>query len=248
MQKWRRRMGTYLIYGGAGAIGSAIARRLAKGGHKVHLAGRDAAKLQALAGELGGSFTVGDVLQAGVIEKVTADAGASIDGLVYAVGSINLKPLPRLTETDFLNDFNLNALSAAKAVQAALPALKAAAGTSSVLLFSTIAVAQGFASHASVSMAKGAIEGLTRALSAELAPKIRVNAIAPSLTDSGIAKPIMSNDAVAKAVAALHALPRTGVGEDMAGIAETLLTDAGSWITGQVIAIDGGRSRARTKG
>jgi NAD(P)-dependent dehydrogenase (short-subunit alcohol dehydrogenase family) len=214
----------------------------------VHLIGRDAGKLQALAAELGGKFTAGDVLEAGVIEKVTAEAGPVLDGLVFAVGSINLKPLARLSEADFLADFNLNALAAVKAVQAALPALKAAPDTSSVLLFSTIAVAQGFALHASVSMAKGAIEGLTRALSAELAPKIRVNAIAPSLTDSGIAKSIMANEAVAKAVAALHALPRTGVGEDMAGIAETLLTDAGSWITGQVIAIDGGRSRARTKG
>jgi NAD(P)-dependent dehydrogenase (short-subunit alcohol dehydrogenase family) len=241
-------MGTYLIYGGAGAIGSAVARRMARAGHNVHLTGRDAGKLQALAAELGGKFTAGDVLEAGVIEKVTAEAGPVLDGLVFAVGSINLKPLARLSEADFLADFNLNALAAVKAVQAALPALKAAPDTSSVLLFSTIAVAQGFALHASVSMAKGAIEGLTRALSAELAPKIRVNAIAPSLTDSGIAKSIMANEAVAKAVAALHALPRTGVGEDMAGIAETLLTDAGSWITGQVIAIDGGRSRARTKG
>jgi NAD(P)-dependent dehydrogenase (short-subunit alcohol dehydrogenase family) len=241
-------MGTYLIYGGAGAIGSAIARRLAKAGHAVHLTGRDAGKLQALAAELGGKFTAGDVLEAGVIEKVAAEAGPSLDGLVFAVGSINLKPLARLTEADFLADFNLNALSAVKAIQAALPALKAAPDTSSILLFSTIAVAQGFASHASVSMAKGAIEGLTRALSAELAPKIRVNAIAPSLTDSGIAKPIINNEALSKAVAALHALPRTGTGEDMAGIAETLLTGAGSWITGQVIAIDGGRSRARTKG
>lgn len=241
-------MGTYLIYGGAGAIGSAIARRLVKSGHSVHLAGRDAGKLEALAGEIGGAYTAGDVLEAGVIDNVTAAAGPALDGLVFAVGSINLKPLPRLSEADFLNDFNLNALAAVKVIQAALPALKAVQGTSSILLFSTIAVAQGFASHASVSMAKGAVEGLTRALSAELAPKIRVNAIAPSLTDSGIAKPIMANEAVAKAVAALHALPRTGVGEDMAGIAETLLTDAGSWITGQVIAIDGGRSRARTKG
>jgi NAD(P)-dependent dehydrogenase (short-subunit alcohol dehydrogenase family) len=241
-------MGTFLIYGGAGAIGSAIARRLAKAGHAVHLTGRDAGKLQALAAELGGKFTAGDVLEAGVIEKVAAEAGPSLDGLVFAVGSINLKPLARLTEADFLADFNLNALSAVKAIQAALPALKAAPDTSSILLFSTIAVAQGFASHASVSMAKGAIEGLTRALSAELAPKIRVNAIAPSLTDSGIAKPFINNEALSKAVAALHALPRTGTGEDMAGIAEMLLTEAGSWITGQVIAIDGGRSRARTKG
>jgi NAD(P)-dependent dehydrogenase (short-subunit alcohol dehydrogenase family) len=240
-------MGKYLIYGGAGGIGSAIARRLAKSGHQLHLSGRQEAKLAALAGELNCGFTCADVLERGAAARVTEAAGA-IDGLAFAVGSINLKPLARLSEDDFLSDFKLNAMSAAAAVQAALPALKASAGTASVLLFSTIAVAQGFASHASVSMAKGAVEGLTRALAAELAPKIRVNAIAPSLTDTEIAKAITSNQALSQAVAALHALPRIGTGEDMAGMAEILLTDAGSWITGQVIAIDGGRSRARTKG
>lgn len=240
-------MAKYLIYGGAGGIGSAIARRLAKGGHQLHLSGRQEAKLGALAGELNCGFTCADVLERGAVARVTEAAGA-IDGLAFAVGSINLKPLARLSEDDFLSDFKLNAMSAAAAVQAALPALKASAGTASVLLFSTIAVAQGFASHASVSMAKGAVEGLTRALAAELAPKIRVNAIAPSLTDTEIAKAITSNQALSQAVAALHALPRIGTGEDMAGMAEILLTDAGSWITGQVIAIDGGRSRARTKG
>jgi NAD(P)-dependent dehydrogenase (short-subunit alcohol dehydrogenase family) len=240
-------MGKYLIYGGAGGIGSAIALRLAKSGHQLHLSGRDAAKLEALAAELKCGFTAADVLEPGAIEKVTEEAGA-FDGLAYAVGSINLKPLARLSEADFLNDFRLNALCAAKAVQAALPALKASSGTASVLLFSSIAVAQGFAMHGSISMAKGAVEGLTRALAAELAPKIRVNAIAPSLTDTEIAKAITANQALSQAVAALHALPRIGTGDDMAGMAEILLTEAGGWITGQVIAIDGGRSRARTKG
>ncbi len=240
-------MGKYLIYGGAGGIGSAIARRLAKNGHQLHLSGRNGAKLGALAAEIQCGFTVADVLHPGTFEKVMEEAGA-IDGLVYAVGSINLKPLARLSEDDFLNDFRLNAMAAARAVQAALPVLKASSGSASILFFSSIAVAQGFASHASVSMAKGAVEGLTRALAAELAPKIRVNAIAPSLTDTEIAKAITSNQALSQAVAALHALPRIGAGEDMAGMAEILLTDAGSWITGQVIGIDGGRSRARTKG
>ncbi len=241
-------MGKYLIYGGSGVIGCAIARRLVHAGHRVHLAGRSARTLKALSVEFGCGYSVGDVLAPGVIEQTTSDAGDTLDGLVFAVGSINLKPLARLSDEDFLNDFKLNALSAAKSIQAALPALKASHGTASVLLFSSIAVGQGFASHASVSMAKGAIEGLTRALSAELAPKIRVNAIAPSLTDTGIAKAITGNEALTKAVASLHALPRIGIGDDMAGIAEVLLTDAGSWITGQVMAIDGGRSRARTKG
>ena len=238
----------YLIYGGSGGMGSAIARRLASNGHDVYLSGRDSERLGGIASELGCRFTAGDVLDDGFIERVTSEAGAKLAGLVYAVGSINLKPLARLSEEDFLNDFKLNALGAAKAIQAALPALKAWEGGSSILLFSSIAVAQGFSSHASISMAKGAVEGLTRALSAELAPKIRVNAIAPSLTDTEIAKAITSNDALVKAVAGLHALPRIGTGDDMAAIAEVLLTQAGSWMTGQVIAVDGGRSRARVKG
>jgi NAD(P)-dependent dehydrogenase (short-subunit alcohol dehydrogenase family) len=117
-----------------------------------------------------------------------------------------------------------------------------------VLFFSTIAVAQGFASHASISMAKGAVEGLTRALAAELAPKIRVNAIAPSLTDTPLASAIAGNASIAQGIAALHAMPRIGTAEDSAALGALLLSDQSGWITGQVMAVDGGRSRARTKG
>jgi NAD(P)-dependent dehydrogenase (short-subunit alcohol dehydrogenase family) len=241
-------MAHYLIFGGSGGIGAALARRLAAGGHTLHLTGRDAARLQSVASETGAKFTVGDVLEDGFIAKAVSEAGRVLDGLAYAVGTINLKPVARLTDADFHNDYAVNALGAVKAVQAALPALKASSGTASILFFSTIAVAQGFASHASISMAKGAIEGLTRALSAELAPKIRVNAIAPSLTDTPLAKGITANPAIAQGVAALHALPRLGEADDIAALGELLLTDKGSWITGQVMAVDGGRSRARTKG
>ncbi len=241
-------MGKYLVFGGSGGMGAAIARRLVQRGHQVHLSGRSTEKLARLAGELACGFTAGDVLEPGLIDAVASEAGTVLDGMVYAVGSINLKPLSRLTDADFLHDFRLNALGAANSIQACLPALKASDGTASVLLFSSVAVAQGFNMHASVSMAKGAVEGLTRALSAELAPKVRVNSIAPSLTDTEIAKPMTSSEPLAKAVAGLHALPRLGVADDMAAMAEVLLTDAGGWITGQVIAIDGGRSRARTKG
>ena len=114
-------------------------------------------------------------------------------------GTINLKPLAKLTDADFARDFAVNALGAARAVQAALPALKAAEGTASVLLFSTVAVGQGFTAHASVAMAKGAVEGLTRALAAELAPKIRVNAIAPSLVRTPLASGLTANASMAAA-------------------------------------------------
>ncbi len=241
-------MAHYLIFGGSGGIGSNIARRMVAAGNTIHLTGRDSARTESLAKELGATFTIGDVRDEGHIKSAVEQAGATIDGLAYAIGTINLKPLGRLTEADFIADYTINALGAVKAVQAALPALKASQGTASVLLFSTIAVAQGFASHASVSMAKGAIEGLTRALAAELAPKIRVNAIAPSLTDTPLAATITGNAAIAQGVAALHAIPRLGTSDDVAALGALLLGDQSGWITGQVMAVDGGRSRARTKG
>lgn len=241
-------MAHYLIFGGSGGIGAALARRLAASGHTLHLTGRDVAKLKEIAFATGATCSAGDVLEEGFIARAVADAGPVIDGLAYAIGTISLKPLARFSSEDFRKDFAVNALGAAEAVQAALPAMKAANGTASVLLFSSIAVAQGFASHASISMAKGAVEGLTRALSAELAPKIRVNAIAPSLTDTPLAKAITGNAAIAQGVAALHAIPRLGAAEDIAALSELLLTDKGGWITGQVMSVDGGRSRARTKG
>ncbi len=241
-------MAHYIIFGGSGGVGSNIARRLVGAKNTVHITGRNAERTAALASELSASYTIGDVTDDAHIVEAVAQAGPTLDGLVYAVGTINLKPLMRLTHTDFLNDYTINALGAARSVQAALPALKASAGTASVLFFSTIAVAQGFASHASISMAKGAIEGLTRALSAELAPKIRVNAIAPSLTDTPLASNIIGNPALAQGIAALHAMQRLGTSDDIAALSALLLSDQSGWITGQVIAVDGGRSRARTKG
>ncbi|MEN0001299.1 MAG: SDR family oxidoreductase [Pseudomonadota bacterium] len=240
-------MGKYLIFGATGGIGSAIAQELHDGQHDLHLAGRNEPKLREMASMFGATWSACDVLESGQIEAAVDAAGVDLDGLVYAVGSINLKPVSKLTEADFLRDFELNAMAAARSIQLALPALKAGQGAS-VLLFSTVAVQQGFSSHASVSMAKGAVEGLTRALAAELAPKVRVNAIAPSLTDTEIAKPITASDQMAKAIASMHAIPRLGLAADMAALASLLLTSQGSWITGQVIGVDGGRSTLRTKG
>lgn len=143
----------------------------------------------------------------------------------------------------------MNALGAFRAVKAALPGLKATAQTNaSVLLFSTVAVQQGFASHASVAMAKGAVEGLARALAAELAPKVRVNAIAPSLTRTPLASGFTASEQTAAAIAALHPLPRLGTPDDAAALGALLLSPEAGWITGQVIGVDGGRSSLRVKG
>ncbi len=243
---------TVLIYGGNGGIGAATARLLKASGHHLHLVARNAEQLSLVASELDASTTIGDVLDETLFARATAEAVAHSDGalagLVYAVGTINLKPLARLTDADFLRDFQVNALGAAKAVQAAQAALKAVEGTSSVVLFSTIAVAQGFAAHASVAMAKGAVEGLTLSLAAELAPKTRVNAIAPSLTRTPLAKALTSNESMATAIAALHPLPRLGEPEDVANLAAFLISPQSSWMTGQIIGVDGGRSSLRVKG
>jgi len=240
--------GKILIFGGAGGIGAATARALANKRFALHLAGRNTERLQAAAASIQASFTVADVEDPGSISNAVAQAGAPLAGLVYAVGTINLKPLARLTASDFERDFRINALGAAQVVQSALPALKAHDGVASILLFSTVAVAQGFANHASISMAKGAVEGLTRALACELAPKIRVNAIAPSLTKTPLAQAITANEAVTAAVAGLHALQRLGEASEIGSLAAFLVSPEASWITGQVIAVDGGRSTLRTKG
>jgi NAD(P)-dependent dehydrogenase (short-subunit alcohol dehydrogenase family) len=237
-----------IIYGGAGGIGSALARRLAAAGRPVHLVGRSEAALAALAEETGATVTVGDVLDNGLFSRVMEDVQGPVSGLAYAIGSINLKPVSRLTEADFLMDFRLNALGAAEAAKAALPRMKEAEGTPSILFFSTVAVAQGFAAHASVSMAKGAVEGLTRALAAELAPKIRVNCIAPSLTRTNMAKALTSSDSMAAAIAQLHPMQRLGEADDSAALGAFLLSPDAGWITGQIIGADGGRSSLRTKG
>lgn len=239
--------GKILIYGASGGIGSETARILAGKGHALHLSGRNGVAIDALCDELNASGSIGDVLEDGFINQVSADAGEHIDGLVYAVGSITLKALPRLSRADFLRDYELNALSAALAVQGALPALKKS-GNGSVVLFSSIAANQGFGMHASIGMAKAAVNGLMLSLAAELAPGIRVNCIAPSLTQTPLSKSLWQNEAMAQSIAALHPIPRLGQPEDIAALAAFLLSPEASWITGQSFGIDGGRSSLRVKG
>ena len=162
-----------------------------------------------------------------------------LDGLVYCPGSINLKPFRGLKVADVMSEFELNALGAFKVIQAVLPKMKKSEGAS-VVLFSTVAVGQGMPYHASISMAKGAVEGMTRSLAAELAPAIRVNAIAPSLTDTPLASRLLSTDERKDASAQRHPLKRVGKPADIASTAAFLLSDQASWITGQIIGVDGG--------
>jgi len=165
----------------------------------------------------------------------------SINGLIYCPGSINLKPFNRITPTDFANDFNFQVIGAIKIIQAVLPRLRNT-DNSSIVLFSTVAVQTGFPFHAQVSTSKGAIEGLTKALAAEFSPKIRVNCIAPSITDTPLASTLLNTDQKKEANALRHPLKRIGSTEDIASAVEFLLSTKSGWMTGQVIHLDGGIS------
>ena len=239
--------GKILIYGGSGGIGSATARRLHDRGYGLHLVGRDPARLAAVAEPLGASFTAGDVTDPGCFATVAREAGDSLSGLVYAVGTLRLRSLQRLDEADFLHDYRLNAMGAALAVKASLPALKKSNDGASVVLFSSAATLQGFSLHASLGMAKGAVNGLTLALAAELAPRVRVNAIAPSITRTSLSDPLLPNEQRAAAISSAHALKRLGEAEDSAALAAFLVSSEAGWITGQIIGVDGGRSSLRVK-
>lgn len=244
--------GHVLVFGGSGGIGRATARALRVRGLIPFLIARDEERLREAASDTGAGWHAADVADpeaiAAAVQAGVAAGGGALAGLVYAVGTIDLKPLPRLKPADFDRDFMLNARGAALAVQAALPALRAAADAPGVVLFSSVAVGQGFSAHASIAMAKGAVEGLTRALAAELAPQVRVNCLAPSLTRTPLAAALTGNPAMAQAIAALHPLPRLGEPEDIGPLAAFLVSGEAGWITGQVIGVDGGRSTLRTKG
>lgn len=167
-----------------------------------------------------------------------------LHALVYCPGAIALKPFNRIRPEDFMEDYKLQVLGAVRCIQAALPALKAS-GNASVVLFSTVAVQTGFPFHSLVSSSKGALEGLTKALAAELAPSIRVNCIAPGLTNTPLAKSLLNTPEKVDANAARHPLKRVGQPEDLAAMAGYLINDESSWITGQILHVDGGMSALR---
>jgi len=165
-----------------------------------------------------------------------------IHGFVYCPGSINLKPFARLTEQDFLNDFHQNVLGAIRIIQYCLPRIKQANG-SGIVLFSTVAAKLGMNFHSSVAVSKTALEGLARSLAAELAVnKVRVNVIAPSLTNTPLASSLLNTPEKIEANNKRHPLQRIGQSDDIAAMAVFLLSDQASWITGQVLNIDGGMS------
>ena len=230
-----------VILGATGSIGSSLAKKLIESGDQVHLVGRDEASISSLANELNSSYTTCDVLEENFSDKILSDLGETpVNGLAFCVGSIDLKPLKLTKRSDFMQSFNLNLISATEIIKALADNLKKNKG--SVVLFSTVAIKQGFPNHAIVASAKGAVEGLTISLAAEFAPNIRVNCIAPSLTNSKISEFLLKNEKIAEGIAKMHPLKRLGHGNDSSAMAKFLLSEESSWITGQVIGVDGGRS------
>ena len=232
----------HLIFGATGAIGSSLAHQLKESGQDAHLVARNEDELKSISDNLGFTFTVVDVLEEGFIDKVKSDTSEfDISGLAYCVGSIDLKPLKRVTESDLNQCMKLNLYSAIEAIKGFQDDLKKNYG--SIVLFSSVAAQKGFTNHTIIASAKAALEGLTVTLAAEFAPSIRVNCIAPSLTNSKISQSMLKSEVVADALAKAHPLKRPGEGKDSASIAKFLLSDESSWVTGQIIGVDGVRSR-----
>jgi NAD(P)-dependent dehydrogenase (short-subunit alcohol dehydrogenase family) len=225
----------YLIVGASSGVGSALFNILMTNHHHVITASRR--NVAESANHI--SFDVSND------DLDMSQLPDSLDGLAYCPGSINLKPFHRITDQEFMEEFKLNVMGAIKVVRSVLPLLKNS-NQASIVFFSTIAVQQGMPFHSSVASAKGALEGLTRSLAAEFAPKIRVNCIAPSLTNTPLAARLLSSDEKKKASDERHPLKRTGEAEDIAQLASFLLSPQSSWITGQIIHADGGLSALRT--
>ena len=233
--------GKFLIFGATGSIGSSLAKQLKNAGiSNVHLIARNENEVKNISTNLGFNYSVADVLKDGFVEKIKKDID-EVCGIGYCGGSIDLKPLRMATEQDFNKCMKLNLYSAVDAIKGFQESLKKNKG--SVVLFSTVAAQRGFTNHSIIASAKAAVEGLTVSLAAEFAPNIRVNCVAPSLTNSKIAQPMLKNKALAEGIAKAHPLKRLGEGKDSAALAKFLLTEDSSWVTGQIIAVDGGRSK-----
>lgn len=228
-----------VVIGASSGVGHAIGELLGEQGVNVFSISRTEPDFPA---SMSYQHFAHDILEDDIPEGFLPD---TIDGLVYCPGSINLKPFRSLSLDVFRADYEINVLGAVKAIKFSLKQMKKSMGKPSVVLFSTVAVQQGMAFHGSVAAAKGAVEGLTRSLAAELSPKIRVNCIAPSLVNTPLASNILSSEERIDASDKRHPLKRIGQPNDIAQTALFLLSDNASWITGQVIGVDGGLSRLR---
>ncbi len=232
-------MNNYLIVGGSSGIGRQLVNQLAQSGKMVIATfNKNEPPIQ----NERIHFHHLDVLEETLSLDFIPD---QLEGLVYCPGSINLRPFERMKPTDFETDYKLQVIGAIKIIQAVLLRLKKSENAS-IVLFSTIAVQTGLPFHAQVAASKGALEGLTKALAAEYAPKISVNCIAPSLTDTPLAAPLLNTDQKKETNAQRHPLKRIGTTEDIANMSAFLLSEKASWITGQILHVDGGMSSLKS--
>jgi NAD(P)-dependent dehydrogenase (short-subunit alcohol dehydrogenase family) len=227
-------MKTYLIVGGTSGIGLEIVKLLSKDNRVVVLS-RNNRNLDGLNNV---EFHSADVTKS--INELPQIV-SNLDGLAYCPGTINLKPLKSLKIEDFQTDFEINVLGAVKVINKYFNNLKSA-GKTSIVLFSTVAVQMGMQYHASVASSKGAVEGLTKSLAAEFAPNVRVNCIAPSITNTPLAEKLLNNEAKLKASEDRHPLKQIGDSKGVAELGSFLLSEISGFITGQIIKVDGGIS------
>ena len=229
---------TYVIAGGSKGIGLELTQQLLNSGATVHVYSRTAGEL-ATADNL-----THHVCDFSTDDFESAELPAEIHGVAYCPGTINLRSFRALKLDDFRHDLEVNTMGAIKFLKGTQAGLKKGATDypSSVVMFSTVAVGQGLPMHASIAVAKGAIEGLSRSLAAELAPHTRVNCLAPALTDTPLAANFFATDEKRAAMDAKYPLKRSGTPADLANMAAFLLSPASGWITGQVIGVDGGMS------
>jgi 3-oxoacyl-[acyl-carrier protein] reductase len=232
-------MKNILLIGGSYGIGLALAKEL-QSSNNVFVASRTNEELANLKVTHIPFDVLSDTLDTSKLPEV-------IDGLVYLPGSINLRPFKGLKIEAFENDLQINFIGMVKVIQALLPNLTAS-NQSSIVLFSSVAASMGMPFHTSVAASKGAIEGFTKALAAEYAPKIRVNVIAPSLTDTPLADKFLNNDVKKEKSSERHPLKRFGQPEDIAQMASFLLSENSSWMSGQILHVDGGMSTLLVNG
>ncbi len=225
-------MKNILLLGGSYGIGLEIAKQMSEE-HNVIIASRTNENIPSGIKHLTFDVAKDDITH--------LDLPESLDGLVYCPGSINLKPFKMLSPEAFQKDIDINFIALVKTVHGLLPKLKKAE-QASLVFFSTVAVKVGMPFHTSVAAAKGAIEGFAKALAAEYAPNFRVNVIAPSLTDTPLAGKLLSSDEKKQKMGDRHPLKRVGKTTDIANLATFLLSERSSWMTGQVLGVDGGMS------
>ncbi len=245
-----KRRPVYVILGGSGGIGSAVARKLVTDGSTVALAARNADRLQQLADELGGATTSSlDATNLGEVEafvKSVSEANGGVDGIVNCVGSILLKAAHQTKEEEWRHTIAANLDTAFATVRAGAKVMGRSGG--SLVLMASSAAQVGLPSHEAIAAAKAGVIGLARSAAATYAGKgIRVNAVAPGLVDTPMSAAITGNEMMLKASTAMHPLGRIGKPEEVATVITWLLSDAASWVTGQVIGIDGGLASVRGK-